>query len=337
MMSLYRGQSQTKDKRSGGRLSHILALTTALALSVDVMPAWAQLLEEPIQPLPEKLELDHRKVALGKRLCHDPRFSADQSLSCASCHDLDHGGAIPGRRFSFPGVNGQVVRLNVPTVFNSGFNFLQTWNGRAATLEDQMDGPVLNHAELGSNWPNIERRLGADRELRSAFERIYGRPPVEQTIKDAIATFVRSLITPNAPFDQYLRGERKALSVDARRGYELFKAYGCVTCHQGANIGGNMLQVFGVVSNYFDDRGEISEHDLGLYNVTGREIDRHVFKVPSLRNVAETGPYFHDGSVADLKTAIDVMARYQLGRRLEDAEISAIEAFLKSLTGTYEG
>ncbi|MGI9493573.1 MAG: cytochrome-c peroxidase [Geminicoccaceae bacterium] len=330
-------QKQPKKARLSGGLAYVLALVTFLTISLRVMPTSAQVLGEPIQPLPTTIELDQRKVALGDRLFHDPRLSADQSLSCASCHDLDRGGAIPGQQYALPGVNGEVVRLNVPTVFNSGLNFLQTWNGRAASLEEQMDGPVLSHAEMGSNWRDIERILGADPELRLAFEQIYGRPPVKQTIKDAIATFERSLITPNAPFDLYLQGESEALSVDARRGYELFKGYGCVACHQGMNIGGNMLQVFGIIGNYFEDRGEISEHDLGLYNVTGRELDRYVFKVPSLRNVAETAPYFHDGSAADLKTAIHVMARYQLGRELDDEEVSAIEAFLESLTGAYEG
>lgn len=292
--------------------------------------------DEPIQPLPQVTDLDHRKVALGRQLFHDPGLSANGRISCASCHDLQGGGVAPGQTHAPPGVSGRAVAINVPTVFNAGFNYLQFWDGRAQTLEDQIDGPIHNPDEMGLNWPAVLKVLRADRAYRRSFQAAYGGPPSERTVKDAIATYERSLVTPDAPFDRYLKGDRDALGAEALRGYELFKSYGCASCHQGVNVGGNMLQVFGVVDNYFKARGNITEHDLGRYNVTGDDYDRHVFKVPSLRNVALTAPYFHDGSAATLDEAVDIMARYQLGRQLGPPDRAALVAFLESLTGVYK-
>ena len=295
-------------------------------LASEAVPA-----AEPVQPLPREIELDPRKVALGARLFRDPRLSADGSVSCASCHALDSGGA-DGRKRPV-GIGGRAGTVNTPTVLNSGFAFRQFWDGRAASLEEQIDGPLKSPIEMGSTWELVLERISADPDYRSAFEGIYPNGVDEPNVKDAIAIFERSLITPDSRLDRYLRGEIQALRPSERRGYELFKQYGCVGCHQGILLGGNMFQRLGIVRDYFADRGGIEPADLGRYNVTGDEADRHVFKVPSLRNVALTAPYFHDGSAPTLEEAIRVMARYQLGREISGPEVQSIAAFLGALTG----
>jgi cytochrome c peroxidase len=235
------------------------------------------------------------------------------------------------------GINNAEGDINAPTVFNSSFNFRQFWDGRAATLEEQIEGPVHNPKEMGSHWQEIIGKLKKEAAYLKAFKALYADGINAKNIKDAIATFERSLITPNAPFDQYLRGDETALTDEEKQGYALFKQYGCVACHQGINIGGNMYQVFGVLNNYFEKRGNITKADLGRFNVTAQEYDRHKFKVPSLRNVALTAPYFHDGSADTLEKAVDVMAKYQLGRKIPKKEKRLIVQFLKTLTGTYKG
>lgn len=305
----------------------------ALAVTTAIGSAWGQVLDEPLKPLPDNLNLDGRKVALGRVLFHDKRLSKDNSLACASCHDLAKGG-VDGRQTAV-GINGQVGPINTPTVLNSGLNFRQFWNGRAATLEEQAAGPVHNPGEMGSNWKEVLGKLGRDQKLISQFDSIYGDGMQPANIQDAIATFERSLITPSR-FDRYLKGDSGAITEDERRGYQLFKNYGCIACHQGVNVGGNMFQVFGVLGNYFQDRGNVTDADLGRFAVTKRESDRYVFKVPSLRNVELTAPYFHDGSAKNLEAAVDVMFRYQLGRTAPASDKELIIKFLKTLTGEKE-
>lgn len=225
----------------------------------------------------------------------------------------------------------------MPTVFNSGFNFRQFWDGRAASLEDQIDGPVQHPKEMGSTWPKVVENLKSDSEYLIDFKDIYYEGVTPATVKDAIATFERSLYTPNSKFDRYLRGEKNALDGDEVAGYKLFKELGCVTCHQGANVGGNMYEKIGLVENYFEHRGNIEQVDLGRYNITKDEEHRYEFRVPSLRNVALTAPYFHDASAADLAQAVAAMAKYQLGVDLKKNEIARIVKFLNTLTGEYEG
>jgi len=314
-------------KRAAGR-----ALIGALALTA-LAPAGAQMLNEPIQPLPQRLDLDTRKVDLGRALFNDKRLSKDNSIACASCHDLAKGGA-DGRQFAV-GIKGQVGPINTPTVLNAAFNFRQFWNGRAASLEEQAAGPVHNPGEMGSNWDEVLGKLRQDAKMVEFFKNIYGDGMQPRNIQDSIATYERSLVTPSR-FDRFLRGEANAITQDEKRGYELFKNYGCVACHQGVNVGGNMYQTFGVLGNYFKDRGNITDADLGRYAVTKNELDRHVFKVPSLRNVALTAPYFHDGTAPTLEAAVDVMFRYQLGRPAPAADKASIISFLKSLTGEKE-
>jgi cytochrome c peroxidase len=287
----------------------------------------------PIQPLSAVDDLDPGRVALGERLFHDPALSSDGTISCSTCHSLATGG-VDRRRTSI-GIGGAVGPINAPTVFNAGLNFVQFWNGRAASLEEQAGGPLTAAAEMGSAWPGILDVLRGDPGYAAAFAGSYPEGITEASVRDAIATFERSLATPDAPFDRYLQGDTEALPAAARAGYEAFVDLGCIACHQGAGVGGNMFQRFGVMGDYFGDRGGLTEVDLGRFLVTGDEADRHVFKVPSLRNVAETAPYFHDGSAATLEDAVRTMAKYQLGRHLDEQEIMEIVAFLGSLTGSY--
>lgn len=291
--------------------------------------------KEPITPIPLDLKLDARKVALGRLLFHDPRLSHNDTISCAHCHNLANGG-MDGLPRSV-GISGKQGRVNTLTVFNSGFNFRLFWDGRAATLEDQIDFPMDNPCEMGSSWDEVIAKLDKDADYRRAFVAIFREGPRMGTVKDAIATFERSLTTPNGKFDRFLRGDKQALDGDELAGYELFKNLGCISCHQGRNVGGNMYEKLGVVDNYFAHRGNVQEVDFGRYNVTGIEDDRYEFRVPSLRNVALTAPYFHDASASTLEQAVAIMGKYQLGVELSRDEITRIVKFLNTLTGVYQG
>ena len=289
---------------------------------------------EPIKPIPENVGANPRKAALGRALFHDPSLSRDGTISCATCHDLANGGD-DGKAVS-AGVGGQSGPINTPTVFNAALNFKQFWDGRADTLEEQIDGPVQSPVELGSLWPEVITRLHAHESYPKRFRALYPDGINRGNVKDALAEFMKSLTTPNGRFDRWLKGDDDALSPEEERGYALFKLYGCVSCHQGANVGGNMFQVFGVLNDYFERRGDVSDADLGRYNVTGEPADRHVFKVPSLRLAALTAPYLHDGSAATLRDAVDAMFEFQLGRHAPDADKRAIVAFIRTLPGEHE-
>jgi len=286
---------------------------------------------EPIQPLVMPTDLDPDLVVLGGELFHDVRLSVDNTLSCASCHSIADGGD-DGRKTSI-GVGGAVGPINAPTVLNSGFNIAQFWNGRAETLEEQANGPVTHPGEMGSDWADVLVKLSEDDTYPARFARAFDDGLTDLNVRRAIAEYERSLVTVDSPFDRWLGGEEGALSEEALAGYELFKQYGCIACHQGRNVGGNMYQSFGVMGDYFADRGDITEVDAGRFAVTGNEIDRFRFRVPSLRTAAVTAPYFHDGTASTLPDAIRVMGRYQLGRRLSDSDVSLLEAFLHSLMG----
>lgn len=286
---------------------------------------------EPIGVLPKVPDLNPRRVALGKRLFNETRLSADGKVSCATCHDLARGGD-DGKPRS-PGVNGKLGSVNAPTVLNASLNFVQFWDGRAATLEEQVGGPITNPLEMGVSFPQVLATLKANPSYVADFQAAFPDGVTEQNVRTAIADFERTLVTPGSRFDRFLGGDRTALDAEAQKGYETFKSVGCIACHQGSNVGGNMFQRFGVLGDYFKDRGNVTEADYGRYNVTKSESDRFVFRVPSLRNVEHTAPYFHDGSAQTLTEAIQVMARYQLGRKLADGQVTAIIAFLKSLSG----
>jgi len=290
---------------------------------------------EPITPLPLAMVLDNRKVELGRRLFHDAGLSGDGSVSCANCHSLANGGV--DRLARSRGIGGKEGGINAPTVFNSGFNFRQFWNGRAETLDEQVDGPLQHPAEMGATWPQAIATLSKDPSYRTEFAAIYRDGIQPHNVRDAIATFERSLVTPNSRFDRFLRGDRTALNGEERAGYRLFKQLGCASCHQGMNIGGNTYQKLGIMEDYFTARGNISEADLGRFSITKREEDRYFFKVPSLRNVALTPPYLHDGSAKTLEEVVRVMARYQLGEQIDAGDLKKIVAFLHTLTGEYQG
>jgi cytochrome c peroxidase len=290
---------------------------------------------EPIQPIEAPTGLNPNKVDLGRRLFSDRRLSHNNQLSCASCHNLKTGGT--DRKARSIGINGAAGVINTPTVLNSGFNFSQFWDGRVATLEGQIDGPLQSNIEMGSTWPEVIVKLNDSPEYVRDIRRIYGDDVQMGHIKDAIAEFERSLSTPNSRFDRYLRHDISALTPGEQEGYTLFKSFGCASCHQGMNAGGNMYQKLGVMAPYFTDRGHITKVDRGRFNVTGDPRDMYMFKVPSLRNVALTPPYFHDGSAATLADAVRMMAKYQLGRRLTGPEVESIVAFLKTLTGELNG
>ncbi len=291
--------------------------------------------DEPIQPIAALPNLDAGKVELGRKLFHDPRLSHSDELSCASCHDVASGGA--DSRVHSIGIYGAVSPINTPTVLNSGFNFSQFWDGRAETLEQQVDGPVLNHSEMGSTWKEVIDKLKRSPDYVKAFRQIYAGDIEDAQIKDSIAVFERSLTTPNSRFDRYLRHDDTALTSREQKGYELFKTLGCVSCHQGVNIGGNMYQKLGVMAPYFTDRGHTTKADGGRFNVTGDPDDMHMFKVPTLRNIELTAPYFHDGNAKTLDDAVRMMAKYQLGRELSNEEVGLIVEFLKTLTGELNG
>ncbi|MBL7002605.1 MAG: cytochrome-c peroxidase [Gammaproteobacteria bacterium] len=288
-----------------------------------------------LQPLPVETSFNPLKVSLGERLFHEKALSSDGSISCASCHDIKTNGAEK-TRFS-TGINGAKGKLNSPTVFNSAFNFKQFWDGRVNTLEEQVAGPIHNPIEMGSNWKEVVDRLKDNAVYRVSFAAVYPKNGITaETIADAIATFERTLITPDSKFDQFIKGKKDALSTDELAGFQLFKDYGCVSCHQGVNIGGNMLQKIGIFKPFIQGQSGNRE-DLGHYNVTNLEKDKYVFKVPSLRNVAVTAPYFHNGSVDDLSEVVSIMGHYQLGRELSDSDIQLLVSFLKTLTGEWQG
>ena len=304
-----------------------------LCLSLPVIAEeWER---EPISPIPHVHDQDEAKAALGDRLFHDVRLSADDSVSCASCHQLGRGGT-DGLARSL-GIGGALGAIKAPTVYNSGFNLAQFWDGRAGSLEEQVAGPLHSPVEMGSNWNQALQKLNRDMEYVQRFSAVYPDGISAENVMDAIAAFERTLLTVDSPFDQWLRGDEEALGAQAQRGYGLFKSYGCVACHQGVNVGGNLYQLMGVMGDYFADRDKpISTADLGRFNVTGEESDRHMFKVPSLRLAAINPPYFHDGSTDNLREAVSVMARYQLGRKIPKEDVQDIVAFLESLVGRHD-
>jgi cytochrome c peroxidase len=283
----------------------------------------ALLSKEPINPIPESIATDNEKAALGKMLFFDTQLSKDDTISCASCHILKQGGD-DNLQFSF-GINGQKSRCNAPTVYNSVFNFRQFWNGRAKDLQEQAGKPIENPLEMGFNFSDLIKKLNKT-DYKEKFKSIYKDGITKENITNAIAEYEKTLITPNSPFDNYLKGDKSALTKEQKEGYELFKAKGCVACHQGINVGGNMYNKFGI----FEDSNTT---DLGRYEVTHRERDKYYFKVPSLRNIAKTAPYFHDGRTYSLRVAVLTMAEYQLGRKITLDEADKIVAFLHSLSG----
>lgn len=311
-------------------LLSILVLLAGLS-SPPRAGAGESLLNEPILPIPTNMPLDPEKVALGKHLFQDEGLSKGSRYSCTTCHKSKYAGT-DGK--TLPDMIDGKGDRNVPTIYNTGFNLAHVWDGRFPTIGDDAHATFTNARSFNSTWPEILERINGDPGYAPFLK---GRSLTRGEVTSAITAYVLSLTTPDAPFDLYLRGNPDAVTEAQKKGYALFKSYGCIACHQGVNVGGNMYQKFGVMGNYFEDRGRLDKGDLGRFNVTGREEDRFVFKVPGLRLVTMTPPYFHDGSVADLEEAIRVMGRYQLGLELPDGEIRLIIDFLESLKGRYRG
>jgi cytochrome c peroxidase len=315
--------------------STVAWIRNARAEANGIASADDPLCSNPILPLKAPEGLDPTKVALGRRLFHDNRLSKDNSLSCATCHDLKKGGT--DQESVSTGLNEQAGSINSPTVLNAVYNLAQFWDGRAVDLKDQASGPVNNPIEMGSNWQEVLGKLKQDKELVAAFKKIYPDGMTSNNITDAIAIFEKSLVTVNSRFDQYLLGNAGALTADEKEGYRLFVKNGCATCHVGQAMGGKSFEKMGIYRDYFADRGNPRTADEGRFNVTKLEKDRHRFKVPTLRNVALTYPYFHDASAKDLAQAVRVMGKYQIEGPLPDSSVQLMVKYLGTLTGEYEG
>lgn len=299
--------------------------------------AAAEFANEPVRPIHDSIPVDIRKVILGDMLFHDTRLSADNTVSCATCHSLNTAG-VDNKQFSV-GIKEQVGGVNAPTVFNAHYNFVQFWDGRAATLAAQAGGPPLNPIEMGhKSFDDICKVLSEDKAFEKVFMEVYPEGFTEATITDAIQEFERTLITPNSRFDKYLKGDKNILTAEEINGYDLFKKYNCATCHVGENLGGQSYELMGMRADYFGDRGtEITFEDHGRNKETKTERDMHRFKVPGLRNIELTGPYYHDGTKKTLEEAVIDMAKYEVGVNLTESETADIVKFLKTLTGEYKG
>jgi len=267
-------------------------------------PARTAIDEEPITPIPRPPAADPLKLALGERLFNDSRLSADGKLSCASCHDIRTNGT-----------NGRTRRgpFDTLTVFNASLNFRLNWEGNFRSLAAQTVSSLENPVNLRTTVDEVARKLNADADVVRDFRAAYGRPPERDNVLDALVTFERSLLTPGSRFDRWLGGDASALSADELEGYRLFKSFGCISCHQGVNVGGNLFERQGVFRPLVAGQPE-------------------TVRVPSLRNVAATAPYFHDGSAATLEVAVRRMAAAQLDRTLIDQQVTSLVAFLQTLT-----
>jgi len=307
----------------------------------DILSSWilASRKGEPaITPVPACIEVDQAKAALGEKMYNDTNISLDNTISCASCHVLKEGGVSSPDNRTSEGIYGQFGGVNAPTVYNAVFNVQQFWNGRAADLREQAAGPPANPVEMGDQtWDQIVARLKKDKALVKEFEALYpGEGLTEYTVTSAIAEFEKTLLTPDCAFDKYLKGDKAAMSAEEIAGYESFNRLACATCHTGVILGGKSFEELGIYADYFAERDASIAYcadDDGLKGFTGKEGDLHKFKVPGLRNVALTAPYFHDGSVTTMEDAVRLMAKYELGKELSEAEVNNIVAFMKALTG----
>jgi cytochrome c peroxidase len=316
----------------------ILSLVLFFTLSARALEA---LPSKP--PIPADNPLSSAKIELGKQLYFDPRLSKDGTISCNSCHNVMAGGE-DGRPNSV-GIQGQRGGRSAPTVWNAAFLSVQFWDGRRNTLEDQAKGPLTNPIEMGMEshdavMARIQKIPGYVEGFKKAFPKEPG-PTIDQLAK-AIASYERTLITGGSPYDQYLKGDKKALSASAVRGMELVQSVGCTSCHSGPVFAGPPLPVgTGFFQKFpmfpgsdFDRKYELTK-DLGRFEVTKNEADRNMFRVPTWRNVAVTAPYFHNGKVKTLDEAIRVMAKTQLNKELKEGEVKDIQSFLESLTGKF--
>lgn len=293
-------------------------------------------------PTPADNPTTAAKVKLGKQLYFDPRLSIDGTVSCNSCHNVMASGT--DSRATSVGIDGQRGGRSAPTVWNAAFLSVQFWDGRANTLEDQAKGPPLNPIEMGMpSEAAVVERLNSIPGYVEQFNKAFGSKDAVSydNMAKAIASFERTLITHNSPFDQYLAGNKKALSAQAQQGMKVFEESGCGACHSGPNFAGPLMkagqgfyQKFPIMESSYDAKYKLLE-DLGRYEVTKQDGDKNVWRVPSLRNVALTAPYFHNGAVQTLDEAVRVMAKAQLGKVLSDKEAADLVAFLESLSGEF--
>ncbi len=300
---------------------------TTLTIMILGASSAAMAADEPIQPIKPVQSINLGQVELGKKLYFDPRLSKSGFISCNSCHNLSMGGT-DNLKTSI-GDHWQQGPINAPTVLNSSLNLAQFWDGRAADLKAQAGGPIANPGEMGFTHELAVGMIESIPEYVAEFKLVFGTDQVTiDEVTQAIAEFEKTLVTPNSPFDQWLLGDTEALTANELAGYKLFKESGCTACHNGEAVGGNSFQKMGLIEPY-----QTKSSAEGLAGVTGKDADRFKFKVPTLRNVAMTYPYFHDGEAGTLTEAVDIMGRLQLGKKFTQEENAQIVAFLKTLTG----
>jgi cytochrome c peroxidase len=301
-------------------------IPTAVAMTALLAGAHAYA-SEPIAPIKPAKEINLAMSELGKKLYFDPRLSKSGFISCNSCHNLSMGGT--DNLTTSIGHGWQEGPINSPTVLNASLNVAQFWDGRALTLKDQAAGPIENPKEMALSHTVAVDRIASIPGYVNEFALVFDKQGVSiDTITDAIAEFEKTLKTPNARFDKWLLGDANAITAEEKAGYQLFKTSGCVACHNGEAVGGASFQKFGIIEPYVTDNPAE-----GRIAVTGKDADRFSFKVPTLRNIELTYPYFHDGAADTMEEAVDIMGRLQLGRKFTDDETSKIVAFMKTLTG----
>ncbi|MBV8132890.1 MAG: c-type cytochrome [Alphaproteobacteria bacterium] len=310
--------SYLRRSRAGGCLALLLVITITTGAAPGSQPLGPQAAapQEPITPVPPSPPADALKLGLGERLFADPRLSGDGSRACTTCHDIRTNGADGHRRDK--ALDGSELALNTSTVFNAALSFRLNWEGNFRTFEAEAEAMLDNRRILGTSVEEILEKLRSDPETAHQFEEAYGHLPDRTSLLDAIATYEQSLLTPGSRFDRWLGGDAAALSAEELNGYQLFKSLGCISCHQGVNVGGNLFERHGIFHPLASPKPEI-------------------LRVPSLRNVATTPPYFHDGSAPTLQEAVRQMGYAQLDKTLSDQQVDSIIAFLNTLTGTYRG
>ena len=297
--------------------------------------------QHALQPIPDSLATDIRKVTLGRKMYNEARVSLDGTLSCATCHVIDKGGADSRGTRTSEGIYGQFGGINAPTVLNAAFNVEQFWNGRAHTLADQAAGPPVNPVEMGDQtWEQICERLKEDASLVAEFQSIYPEGITQATVTDAIAEYEKTLITPNDRLDQMLKGDENALTEEEKKGLAAFMDNSCAVCHVGKTLGGQSFETLGIYEDYYAAREQsnpdivYNDDDKGLAGFTGDTADLHRFKVPGLRNISKTSPYFHDGTQATIEDAVRAMFRFELGvKEAPESDVASISAFLRTLDG----
>ena len=312
------------------KVSKILGslLTLAMVKSLASIPIMDK--DDALTPLPLAIAHHEGMANLGRKLFFDKQLSKNNDVSCATCHKLNKGGA--NNLVTSKGTGYQVNQFNTPSIYNVLYSFRYNWDGSAKNYDAIIDQMLIRPDMLGSTWEDVLQKINKSTDYIDTFNSLFNSAASKETIIIAFKEYQKTLITPKSKFDQFLRGNEAALNDEEKAGYRLFHTIGCVSCHQGINVGGNLYQKLGIYKNYYSDR-TVSQRDFGKFNLTNNEEDKFVYKVPSLRNVALTAPYFHDGSQATLEDAIQTMAIYQIGKALPATYVKQISAFLETLTG----